>query len=257
MTTPQDPFAPPPPGSTPPAPGVVQPGVVQPGVVQPSTTQPYPGQPFPTQQYGQPEPPKTIARWAVILTGAVTLLTIATSVPLLLDFEKYKQDLLDTLVNPNMTPTVTAADAISLILTPVLVASYVLLALWMHKIRGNLTAIGKAPGGIPAVEWWGWFVPLANFILPALGMRAITRRSVSAGLVLGWWVGFCAYWIAMGYASTVSLSLIDFSTGEFSGNTAALDTMFPMTIVQVVGIAISWVFLTLIIRTATAKHLEA
>lgn len=261
MSTPQDPFAPPPAGNTPPAPGpvptppgVVQPGVVQPGLVASPTTQPYPTQPFPAAQYGQPEPPKTIALWAIILTGVAAATSSIPNITVLADWDNYAQGIINDTASD--VTSISPGDLLGLLLYPAALASYIFLALWMHKIRGNLTAIGKAPGGVPAVEWWGWFVPLANYILPVLGMRAITRPSVNVGLLVAWWTSFCVFWLSMVYATVVAFSLFDFDTGRFAGDIDSLNSLMPAYAIQVVAIAVSWIFLTLIIRTATAKHLE-
>ncbi len=100
---------------------------------------------------------------------------------------------------------------------PVLIASFVLLALWMSRLRSAMTARGETLAGPPAVEWWGWFVPLANFVLPFLGMRASRARRAGLGVLRGL-VGHVLP--VLGLSSRASqcptFTAIDFSTGELT-----------------------------------------
>jgi hypothetical protein len=134
-----------------------------------------------------------------------------------------------------------------------LIASFVLLALWMSKVRSAMTARGEVPGGPPAVEWWGWFVPIANIVLPFLGMRAVTRRKASVGIVVGWWVTYCLS-IVLSWAATIpTFTAIDYSTGELT-NPDALDATVPYTWASALVLAVSWVFLAMVIRQTTAAE---
>ena len=191
-----------------------------------------------------------LAPWAIALTGATTIMYLFSSLTMSGTVDVLKEQLLD----PNNANTAQSTDPVAGLSFIVQVASYVLLALWMWKLRSLLRARGANPGGVPAVEWWGWFVPLANFVLPAMGMRALTRRTVSLGTLMGWWIPYVTATIVSAVGGIWAVfSGIDWSTGEFV-DTSNLDVLVPLGWVSTALIALSWVFLTTIIRTATAKE---
>jgi hypothetical protein len=138
---------------------------------------------------------------------------------------------------------------------PAQILAYIMLALWMSRIRRNLTVLGAKPGGPPAVEWWGWIVPVGNLVLPFLGMRALTKSSINIAGLLGWWLPWIASGIFTALASVASLRAVDFTTGELT-NPEALDVMVPMFWAAAISLLVSWVFLTIIIRQTTTRHLE-
>ena len=191
-----------------------------------------------------------LAAWAIALTGATTIMYLVSALTMSSAVEVMKEQLSD----PNNANSAQTADPVSALSFVVQVASYVLLAMWMWKLRSLLRARGTDPGGVPAVEWWGWFVPLANIVLPAMGMRALTRRTVGLGTLMGWWIPYVTAGIVTAIGSVWAVfSGIDWSTGEFA-DTSNLDVLIPLGWVSTALIALSWVFLTTIIRTATAKE---
>jgi len=235
MTTPQDPFATPPAnqGATPPPP---------PGYVAP--TQPIYG------ATAAPVPPKALATWTIILTGLFTFLAGTSTVVAVLDFESY----IAGITQQSVTPVFDPSSVISFLSSPFMLASYVVLALWMGKIRSNLKAVNRDPGGIPAVEWWGWFVPIANYVLPALGMRSITKGSANLGLLLGWWLAFCGYWAASAMNSVFLVGALDLNTGLFDAD--ALLVTKPILLSTGAFLVISWIFLAIIVSRTTRRHLD-
>src|SRR5690606_1184369 len=124
----------------------------------------------------------------IITTGAATALTVLSAV-----LAPSRRDVLEQqfTADASTTPQVDLLGPLSGLLW---IASFVLLAIWMMTIRGNLRKRGIEPGGPPAVEWWGWFVPLAHYVLPYLGMKALARNKVDAVVLLGWWIPFALYW---------------------------------------------------------------
>ena len=135
-------------------------------------------------------------------------------------------------------------------------AAFVFLALWMMRIRQNLDAVGTPAGGPPSVEWWGWFVPIANFVLPLLGMRAISRRSVGWGALLGWWLPFCLIWVVTPLSLSATLRAVDWGTGALV-HPELLDSTVPLDYTSAAALVVSWLFLVLIVRRTTARHLDA
>ena len=191
-----------------------------------------------------------LAPWAIALTGATTIMNLVASLTMSDTVDTLKEQLVDS-----STPTSAQnTDPVAGLSLMVQIASFVLLALWMWKLRNVQRARGVNPGGPPAVEWWGWFVPLANFVLPALGMRALTRRTVGLGTIMGWWIPYVSSTIVSAVGGIwAAFSGIDWSTGEFV-DPSNLDALVPIGWASTALIAVSWVFLTTIIRTATAKE---
>jgi hypothetical protein len=263
MTT-NDPFANPPgtptpdasePATPPPfeAPGSPAPGVLAPGMLTPQAPPPPPPAvgAFPAPAGPPPLAPKGIAQWALVTTGFYTLLALGSALLTPFIIEELKSALEDP-DNPQMSPLSTLSGLAG---NAVAIASFVMLALWMSRIRANRTRLGDTPGGPPAVEWWGWFIPVAWFVLPLLGMRAITRRIVGWGVLLGWWIPFCAMWLVTYVSSSAQFRAIDFATGELT-RPEVLDQMVPLAWASAVLLAISWLFLVVIIRKTTARHLS-
>jgi len=187
---------------------------------------------------------------ALITTGVYTLVQLGSALTAqsTVNSAKAALDSGGTSVNVATTLLQVLSFAVGL-------GSFVLLALWMSRIRSNLAKLGIKAGGPPHVEWWGWFVPLANFVLPLLGMRAIAHRKVGMDVLLGWWIPWCLVWLASIAASLTSIFAVDFQTGELT-NLDALDASVPLTYLATIATIVSWVFLTVIIRRVTARHLE-
>jgi len=197
----------------------------------------------------RPDKPKALALWTIIATGAVALVTLISALLAPSQLEATKRALEEG------STQLSASDALGTLSFVLLLASYALLAIWMMTIRKNLRSQGIEPGGPPAVEWWGWFVPLANYVLPFLGMRAIARRHTSLGLQLGWWIPFALYWLSAIPAIFISFTIVDFTTGEVT-NADALDATVPLGYASAALLLISWGFLATLINQVTDRHLE-
>lgn len=198
----------------------------------------------------EPEAPKALAMATITATGLYALLSLVSALGVAGTVNDAKAALESGDTSRSLVSGV--VEGLSVLIG---IASFVLLALWMTKIRGNLAQKGVRAGGPPAVEWWGWFVPLANFVLPYLGMRAISRDKASSGLLLGWWIPWCLVWILSFASAAVSFAAIDFTTGEVS-NVDALDASIPLAYLGAVAVIVSWAFLATIIRRVTARHLD-
>jgi len=198
------------------------------------------------------ETPNKFALWATILTGAYAAISLLGAVTAPAMVEGMKQRLADP---QNASPFAGQSPA-SVISFPLLVSSFVLLALWMSKIRSARTVRGDKIGGPPAVEWWGWFIPLANIVLPFLGMRAITKARAGMALLLGWWIAFVAS-VAVSIAVAIPyVAAIDLSTGKLA-HPEALNPIVGLMWASAVLMVVSWVFLAMIIRVTTRRQAEA
>ena len=203
-----------------------------------------------------PAVPSSIALWATILTGAYA----ATSVLGAVTAPAMVEGLKERLIDPQNASPFAGQSIGSSLGVPVSIASYVLLALWMSKIRTARKARGEKIGGPPAVEWWGWFVPLASIVLPFLGMRAITKARVGMGVLLGWWLAYMAAGAVSIAALIPQLTTIDWSTGK-AAHPEALDEAFRsvpgLMWASAIAMVVSWIFLAIIIQSATRREAEA
>ncbi len=236
MTTPQEPRDP-----------FTSPNAPLPPQAQPQ--QPAAYEPPPHIVVSQSSAPTTVALWATILTGAVAALGLVST----LTISSQVDELKTVFADPENAQPSGGATPVDFLSFPILVASFVMLALWMSRMRSAMKVRGEFVGGPAAVEWWGWFVPIANFVLPYLGMRAITRGKAGIGILIGWWVTFCLYWLLLGANVFPVMAAIDYTTGEFS-NLDALDAVVPLGVAAAIALAVSWVFLALVIRQATAAE---
>ncbi|WP_430868499.1 DUF4328 domain-containing protein [Demequina aurantiaca] len=248
MSTPNDPYL------QTPSQSVDSPGHGASGYPAAPPAPPLPGQAPPPGGFAQPgwaaSPPTGLAMATIVTTGLYLLVQLITAATAQSSVEAAKDSLVsgDTTIDVASTVLQALGGVIGL-------ASFIMLALWMSRIRSNLAKRGVKAGGPPHVEWWGWFVPLANFVLPFLGMKAIAHRKVGMGVLLGWWLPWCLVWIMSIAASMTSFFAVDFATGEID-NADALDASVPLTYVAAAAIIVSWIFLTVIVRRVTARHLE-
>jgi hypothetical protein len=98
----------------------------------------------------------------------------------------------------------TAADAVSAVVGFLLLVSLaitVLFIIWMWRAASNLPLFGRVrPKFSPGFAIGGWFIPLANFIIPGMQMFDIDKgsgprlrsgeRPRGSGLVVVWWIVF-------------------------------------------------------------------
>lgn len=245
MTNSQDPFA------TPSSSQPEQP--LSPGML-PGASAPAP-QPQHHLEISAGGPPSTLAVWAMALTGAYTLVTLLSTFGVE-DAVQQQKDLLTSDEVPSLADSFGGGGILGLLSFPLLVASFVLLGMWMFKTRTWRTDRGETVTGPPAVEWWGWFVPLAWFVLPYLGMRGITRGHVGVGLLLGWWLPYCLHWVFSSASGVPGILAVDFTTGEVT-NLDALDALVPLAWATNISLLVAWVFLALVIRTASTSMKRA
>ena len=193
-----------------------------------------------------------VALWATILTGAYAVTSVLGAITARSMVDGLKAQLED----PQNASPAAGQSAVSYLGLALEIASYVLLALWMSKLRAARTARGETIGGPPAVEWWGWFVPLANLVLPVLGMRALTKARAGMGLLVGWWIGFAAAGVVSAGTGLAVFGAIDWSTGKLA-HAEALDPIVGIMWTNAIALVVSWVFLAMIIRVTTRRQAEA
>jgi hypothetical protein len=244
MTTSEDPFATPA-AETPPAPAA--PGMIA-GATPPPIYAPPPGVPMSGGSGYRPETPKGLATWFIVLSG---LWVVFGVVGALLSPITVKT-LRDAAESGSTSTTFSPDQIVSFLLSPIQLGAFIVLALWWGRIRAIRKSVGYEVGGLPAVEWWGWFIPFANYVLPVLGMRSLTKRLVGPGALLGWWLPFCAYWLTSVASVFVVFGAIDWQTGGFA-DTSGLGVIVSISWSSAALLAISWAFLVYIVRKTTAR----
>ncbi|WP_062312012.1 hypothetical protein [Demequina rhizosphaerae] len=256
--TDDDPFAsrpgnqtPPPPASSPPPPPSVPgtPGII-PGAAPPPAPAYGTGPEIRFDRTGAPlEKPEGLAKGLIGVTAGFTVLTVFLAVMARSEADSIRE------AAETGDFAISVASLLGLFSTPLMVVSYILYGMWMSRMRRNREAMGTRPG-LPAVEWWGWFVPIASAVLVPLGARKVTGRAVPLSLVLGWWIMWVLAQAATAYASVAANFSLDFTTGELT-NPELLDS-YPMWMwISAAFTVVSWWFLFRFIRAATDRHLDA
>lgn len=208
-----------------------------------------PGYPQITSHFAQP--PKTLALWTIILAWVAAVASALSAALIASDWTGY----LEYSIDPSSTPsgTVLLGSLFSMLGTPAMIGTYVVLGLWWGRIRANRASVGQPVAGVGGVEWWGWFVPVANYVLPLLGMRKLTERLVGWGALLGWWIPFAGYWLLNGVMFVGVFGAVDINTGDILIDKALwLGPVFGFAAFLLIPSA---AFLTVIVNKVTKTHL--
>jgi hypothetical protein len=144
-----------------------------------------------------------------------------------------------------------------------LAVASVLVIVWLYRARANLAAF---PGAVPSLsESWaaaGWFVPLANMVIPCLVMNGVARSSLlrtRTGLLVGvWWGAYLLAGLFGNLGGGVIEGLYDApptdSTVSLQRYVDYYGSAWPGTIVGSVLLAIAGVTLSvLILRISRAQ----
>lgn len=115
-------------------------------------------------------------------------------------------------------PTVTGAYALGALLlaqTGLFTAGGVAALLWLYRASANARALGATDlMGSPAWTVAGFFIPLANLVMPYLNVRDLWKASVNprdwqaerAPAAIGlWWAFWLASWLVAGLAARFDL----------------------------------------------------
>ncbi|MGW0664831.1 DUF4328 domain-containing protein [Streptodolium elevatio] len=191
---------------------------------EPYSGQQYQGQqPYPGQQYGQPYPaaPPPPGDWGMQgpgqgqirrVSSMVTALNVLIGITIagaVLSVFAYVQramlvgDVLDgelkSKEDADDADAFVSATGISML---VFLAAGIVFMIWLHRARKNIELFGPPPHGKLGAGWaiGGWFVPLANLVLPKLVVDDVWRGSEPTGspaeqrsgktLILAWWLVF-------------------------------------------------------------------
>jgi uncharacterized protein DUF4328 len=187
-------------------------------------------------------PPESRATAAVTLVGvavgATGLLLLAQSVVFVIVLTSFQGSALDSGVR------VLGTGAFYLYWAG-LVGGAIAVPMWMHRCFRNLPALSAAPRGwSPAWAVWGWFIPLANLVIPYLVARELWRQVHLDGrspfpTVGVWW----AAWVVALIGQVLSGTLLAATLAGFVG-----------TMVADVVTAAAGVLLIVIIRQVTRRQ---
>lgn len=136
---------------------------------------------------------------------------------------------------------------------------FVLLVVWMWRVAKNAEFLGRTnPRFGPGWTIGGWFVPLANLVIPVLVVQDLWRgsdpatprgdptwRSRPASGLVGWW------WVAH------LLALTRWAGGDEATSRSELETMQAYDVVAAVGMAVAVVaaiLLIQVVRQITARQ---
>ncbi|WP_144121906.1 DUF4328 domain-containing protein [Catellatospora sichuanensis] len=123
----------------------------------------------------------------------------------------------------------------------------VLVIIWLYRARVNIDAFPEAvPRLAPGWAIGGWFVPLANFVIPCQVMHQVAAASLRhrrIGLFTGvWWAG---YVVSVGTAQIAGRMEPD--GYSIDAHVAYFEDMFTFGMVEAVGTVVAGFFLVKLI----------
>lgn len=227
-----------------PYPGQAYPGQPYPG--QPYPGQPYPGQPYPGQPYpgppypgpphwgpppGRPGPVGSPGRlrahrvWATlaqVLIVAAIVVQVAVLQALSAELSLARRVIADPQAFGDSIEGVQhdydRVRTLSAVLIVLLLLAGAFFIVWLYRLRADVDAFAPFQGGLS--RGWaigGWFIPLANAVLPFLVVRDVIRAAVTSAarprvyVVAGLWWGL---WILGGVGARLVSVPADASLGE-------------------------------------------
>lgn len=147
-----------------------------------------------------------------------------------------------------------------------LIAAAVLVIIWTYRAYRNLLAI---PGSdLPLRPGWaigGWFVPLANLVIPYRMMAAVVRSSLNSAsgraLVVSWWLVWLTGEAADRIVARIDVRAYAATPDVLSGpqdyqayidyyGDALVRNIMPMVLTAAAGVLLS----VIIVRVSRAQH---
>lgn len=218
---------------------------------------------------------RSLAKWAVITTGASGIVGVIAAVLLLPVLDKASGFLDGTVTEDEFNDAYLSSQLLSTLGAVVGLAAGVFTILWMYRLASNLRVYSRRTTFSPVFAIVGWLLPPFLFVLPLLVLRELWKASdptTPAGNE-GWrtrsvdpllYIWFLLYGIVGGViqsivaVSTVS-SLLDggVSTTDSTRITAeSLDSGGVLTIMSAGVTLIAAVVWILFVRRLTARHVE-
>lgn len=158
---------------------------------------------MPLPAYQRPlRPVSGIANATCVLLGLASLAAVVAAI---MRFSRagYADNYRQHLADRNAIAEANAIDGrvavFALIFVVLLLATVVVFIIWHYQLATNAQVLGGTMNLGPSWAIAGWFIPLANFVLPALQLRASARASGTRPLPLlffwaaGYSVAFITY----------------------------------------------------------------
>ena len=116
-----------------------------------------------------------------------------------------------------------AFGAVVLVTLLLFAATAVPFIVWSYRLVGNVRSLGREPHPGPSWAIAGWFIPIANFGLPARTLMATDRHSDSAGRAHRWLIVTWAIVLGVGgIIAREASQLLTTSVGLATTNQASL-----------------------------------
>jgi beta-lactamase regulating signal transducer with metallopeptidase domain len=200
----------------------------------------------------------TVLFGVMVAASALLAVALANRIALVRDLEA--GHFADVLTRAQDADDFVSASSAIFLLTQL--AIVVLFIVWMFRAAKNNDALGRTSPRFSA-GWsiGGWFIPLANFVIPVLIMQDLwrgsdreTRRGVS-----GWRAGAGSALVAFWWAAWL-VSLVRFSYSgsglQDSGSLDDIETSNTVALVGVIAAAIAAILALLVVRAITRRQLE-
>ncbi len=192
--------------------------------------------------------------WATIaLTGAMSVITLVSS------FTQDKESLRQALENGQQSASPASSNTpLSILGDLLLVGAFITLSLWMVAVHKNLVSRGQAQPLHWIWAWFGWFVPLANYVLPAIYMNGLNKR-VRSWALWPWWIAWCAYWtVGWGFIFFLVGATYD-AVSKNADKVVLTDSQLTTTVnlahLLSALLVISFVFLAKLLKDINDRHL--
>ena len=200
--------------------------------------------------------PRGLANATIGLTAGVAVLTLLgawAALSVYSDFRRYVGQ------DPVIDAPYLASQALQSLSSLLMIASYVTLSLWMTKIHKRLTDAGEHMPLGPAWAWFVWLIPVASIVMPYVYFRGLNRRA-HAGTVELWWLTYLGSGVAsiVGLVQVIAASNFSDAFKDPNDPFAGIDMapFGPAGVASAIILAVSWVFLTMTIRTITAHDID-
>lgn len=160
--------------------------------------QPFPQPTMPPPGYAPAAPTGRLYSLKGITTAAMVLLGLSSAASIVNAFPLFNRA---TLVDkfPGGATLAEIDDADNAVLGALAIfgiswlAAGILFIIWQYRYATNATALSGPLGLGPGWAIGGWFIPLANLVLPFLQIRQSARASGGIpGIVVGWYVVYLA-----------------------------------------------------------------
>jgi hypothetical protein len=212
---------------------------------------------YPPTTSGDIRPLGGLAVATSIMLGLASAVALFGAVPL---FQRAKVAAEYTLGSP-IGPLDSADNLVFtqlIIMVLVVLATAIVFIVWQYRYAVNAVTLGGPIGLGPGWAIGGWFIPLANFVLPFLQVRQSTKASLGKvpAVVTFWTIAYIAGLVIQAAGSTTRPK----KTDTFTSAQAVFDAFAKADRISAVGMivyAAAGVIALLMVRSLTVRQQEA